>query len=834
MSLLVPLQVHRRPVDGKEHLVIWHDGQQDVIKSPVRPYFISRVPLQFPECNDEVEESTVKLKPLSTLEEETWHRYSFSEVAYISQLNSQLKGKKEEKELINENHCPYVERVAIDEPDFLLQYPANIKSHITLDIETWTHDHQRSSEIISIAVGDGTGTIEVFHADPHKSGHPSLESEKRVLQSFIDYWIERDPDVVVGYNHKNFDLPIIVERCQAHGLPTGWINRPDKREDHKQALKRLITKLDREDDGRINRLRGRVAFDVWEMVDSDQTLFGIKSRGLKDVAEWFGIPTVREDLSDTQALLYDKDRLIKYNTSDVFATEALYQVYRHQLETTANILKFPYDAIVNPGRGKQASSAGRAREGISTLIGRLMTGRGMAERGYCEDGQNRWRYFDVYSQTQGKPYQGAIVSIEQTGVFSPTHHFDVSGMYPNIQISVNGSPETVRILQFEDYDTSVPMVRSREKGKYTVYCIPDKNIMGGKNVVIWVDQSVEGAMPALLRELGEYRGTLKPKEEEAEERGDKDAKTKYRSMQYGIKVVMNACGYGSNAPAEVRYGNFALAVLITGIGRHILQLACDFITDKFGLQIIERDTDGVYFSPTVNPLVELATRYKGRPIGEVVLKEINDYLNDQVSSWGRTSTIKMDYTYYERSYFYRMKSYILDKKGDGKNLKFMGVAFKSSGKPGVFDKVKKGLAKLKLDDAPEPEVRAYIKSIMRIDTWGVRELTMRRTISRLPHQYKNRNDLGARLALLAEDLLNIEPKPYNQYEYVHMMKGATSNEGKALESNGYGLAKTATHEHLNYKKYRGMLADLCSLFGYGAIAKPYINNPGLTPVDGWF
>jgi len=308
---------------------------------------------------------------------------------------------------------------------------------------------------------------------------------------------------------------------------------------------------------------------------------------------------------------------------------------------------------------------------------------------------------------------------------------------------------------------------------------------------------------------------------------DKKLKTVYRSQQYGIKIVMNACGYGSNAPAEVRYGNFALAVLITGIGRYILELACNWIVDNLALAIIERDTDGVYLSGEISE----SDAKEG-------VERLNDYLEEDAKKWALQTRMKMpdgterrviemEYTHHARSYFYRMKSYILDKKGDG-DLKFMGAAFKSSGKPGIFDKVKVELAKMKLDEATREEVTGYIKKVMKIQTWDITDLAMRRTISRLPHQYKNKNDLGARLALLAKEHLNIEPRAYNQYEFVFM------DSDVRIATGDYGLAEMATHDMLNYKRYRSMIVDLCKLFGYDGIAKPFFKHPGVTPVEGWF
>jgi DNA polymerase I len=674
-------------------------------------------------------------------------------------------------------------------------------------------------------------------------------AEKEILKHFIDDWRRINPDVVVHYNGKFFDLPVVIERCRYHDLPTDWVNRDD-------------SKLKEDDSGRIHRIHGRINFDVWEQVDSDQTMGGIKNRRLKTVAAWFGIPLIEEELSSTCRLLENPERLEAYCSSDVNITNELYQIYLHGLVIVANELQFPYDQIVNPAgsKGKKASKHGRAREGTSVGIGRLVCGRGMVQGGFVEDGQNRQRYPTVYSrQDDGKKnYQGAIVDIEKTGVFTNILHMDFSGMYPSIQMSINISVETTRLVAMEPYDPEADLVRERGDG-YTIFCIPDDKLEGqGRNAVIYVDQKIDGELPRMLRHLKASRDDIKKNLKVAKKAGDKDSITKYNSQQYGLKVVGNACGYGANAPAEVRYGSFAVAMLITGIGRYMLQKATRWILDNTSLEVIERDTDGIYFDNVENE------------DPDKIVKATNDFIAEETSRWGISADMKMDATVYPAGYFYKKKSYVLRKEDGG--LKITGIAFKGSDKPPLFDDCLMKFAEMKLRGAPESEVRDVIKTGMRIENWPLPALIKRRQITKRPHQYK-KGDLGRRLALMAEDLLGTPAEPYTQYEYVYC-KGeirdrppefkyldiSLPNEERIISDGGFMLAALARHSsededpierksnddgsvsfkipqqksHIDFRRYREIIAGLCDRFGWGDIAEPFVRNPGITPVEGWY
>ena len=73
--------------------------------------------------------------------------------------------------------------------------------------------------------------------------------ERQILEKFVRKVIESDPDVITGYNIGGYDIPLLVERAQALGLPPLGLARDGSPPD--DAGERLW------------RLHGRVIADAW-------------------------------------------------------------------------------------------------------------------------------------------------------------------------------------------------------------------------------------------------------------------------------------------------------------------------------------------------------------------------------------------------------------------------------------------------------------------------------------------------------------------------------------------------------------------------------------------
>jgi len=768
--LTTPLSVKSVSEEDGEYLDLWQDGKKIRVPAPFRPYVISKVQMQF---DGDVHEEQIVAKPLDTLEPEPYFKYSFPTVQGIRDFNSLLKRDfpQDERDTVFENHCPFIERVAVDQPNFFTQWPDLISHWLTFDIETLSKNGRYFDDIIAISVNNGDET-QCFTGKEHD-----------ILLEFIQYFTDEDPDVVITYNGKQFDLPRILDRCRHYNIPTEWLGR-DGEETWQDS-----------DTGRVHRIEGRLNYDVWESVDGDQSLFGLKNKRLKTVAPHFGIPAIEEETFNTIELLDDIERLIRYCNSDVDATKALADGYLNKDIAISNLLKFPIDEIVNPRgakHGKKGDRMGRARSGMATLIGRLITQRGMVRGGFVEAGPNYVRYPHIYRR-ESRNFQGAIVDIWQTGLFDDVLHVDFSGMYPSIQMSVNISPETVKLIDIEPYDEEAEFYRGDG-----IFCIVDKNLEG--NAIIHVDQSFVGGIPRDLADMKVERGKNKEWKKESK---TEDQRLRFHSVQLGIKILMNSVGFGVNAPSVVRYGSTPVAMLITGIARYMLNFAIKFIEVQ-GFAPIECDTDGIYIE--WDPYFDR----------NLFLKNLNDAITEEVSKWGSNPVMEMEADLYKAGYWHKAKNYVLlDDKGD---LKITGGAFKGSKSPKMMDDIRNELAWFRLKGCSDEEITPIVKGMMKIANYGMKEMTMGVTNSRAADDYETET-MGKKLAKMAEKELGILPSAHTRYEYVYT-------------KSGYGLSLTTDRSQLDYKRYRGMVSTMCENLGWGHISKRYIARPGFVGIRG--
>lgn len=143
-------------------------------------------------------------------------------------------------------------------------------------------------------------------------------------------------------------------------------------------------------------------------------------------------------------------------------------------------------------------------------------------------------------------YPGALVGMETAGVIKNVWHCDVRSLYPSILAAGGMAPERDQLKVF----------------------------------------------PQLISELRAMRLKLK---DGARSAGSVEEQRKLDVMQKVLKIMINSF-YGYLGFAQGAFNDFALAAEVTARGREILNNICAFLQEK-GAGIIEKDTDGVYFSP---------------------------------------------------------------------------------------------------------------------------------------------------------------------------------------------------------------------------------------------
>lgn len=145
-----------------------------------------------------------------------------------------------------------------------------------------------------------------------------------------------------------------------------------------------------------------------------------------------------------------------------------------------------------------------------------------------------------------RPFQGALTEAVRSGVFRNVWHVDVASLYPSIMLGFNLGPA----------------VDSR------------------------------GHFLLLLKELRRFRLTAKSVAKTA---GSAAAKEHFNALQSTFKILINSF-YGYAGFAQGTFNDFDMAERVTGKGREILTAMLEFLKTA-GAEVIEMDTDGIYFVP---------------------------------------------------------------------------------------------------------------------------------------------------------------------------------------------------------------------------------------------
>ena len=734
----VPLSVRNIEIDNETYLEVWQDGKCHLVPRPINPYFYSLT-----ERRDLPHIATSKetVRFISDLKEHEVFKYEFPSVRLVPLFrdNNSL-----------EADIPFVQRCGIDDEGFYLQFPQEKLKILYADIETDStgiFPRPEKNPIISIAYAIDDKEPECLMIDNLEQG------DRQLLMDFIDVIYREDPDVIVGYNFEQFDLPYIIGRCIFNGLATAGINR-----NLKEAF--FVSQAGQ----RIINLQGRVIFDVYNEVMNDQTLFGITSRSLKDVAVWFDIEKrlqkkypdykiLKENLGNTRDLI-GTEKLKKYNISDVLLTRELSSHYFPNILQIADILQIPLNMITKR---------------TTNLIGTIVCARELKKLNIISDSPNYMRHPKIFGTLNpitnlfegGTRFEGAIVKLFKKGIFDKPYKIDFTGMYPNIIITFNLSPETTKIIGYEPYG-SFRFVRDKNNLKFW---IPDRRI--GKNVVINIDISNEGFLPKSLLSFRNERAKIKKL---IKIQGDNPALI---SQSWCYKVLANAM-YGINGASFFRYGDVAVGILTTALGRHFMQ----FIIGLNEEHCIESDTDGLFVDciPAIGSINQKLEEYVAENF------RLKNYLEVEEES-------------FQKGYFMKMKNYILLKDD---RLITHGVSFKASSKSKVFSRALNILA-LTMLKSPD-KLMNEVNKCLDFGDFEIGDFAMRSKINIPIDDYKNENCLQKQIARQVELHLQQPIQVGDQVEYVK-------------EQSGYKIRNIADIKKIDKKYYISQVKDVLLRLG---------------------
>ncbi len=408
---------------------------------------------------------------------------------------------------------------------------------LAFDIEAEASEgipNPEKDRILSISVYDGREAVVLTTAKSTLSFVESYGNEAALIRAFVEMVRERDPDVLVGYNSGNFDLPFLKERA-----------------------KRLKVAFELSRYGKMRKVRKGLfsSYHIPGMVHIDlyPVSFLLNSLGminppyltLKEVyKDVFGEEPLRVDVRHMkEEWLNNKEKVLEYSKGDAVITYRLAErfiPFLLELSMASRLTLFN-TSLATAGQFVENKLMWHARrEGL--IIPRRPKESEVRDR-------------------EKRVFEGAYVKLPQPGIYEKVAVVDFKSMYPSIILTYNVCPYT---LTDEDGDVYISPVGHKFK------------------------KSPQGFIPKVLEGLYNERSRMKAllKELEGEE------KERLSRKVYAYKVLINSF-YGYLGYARSRWYCFECAESVAAWGREIIKMAEEY-AEKKGFKVLYIDTDSLF------------------------------------------------------------------------------------------------------------------------------------------------------------------------------------------------------------------------------------------------
>ncbi|MCK9428962.1 MAG: hypothetical protein M0R17_02990 [Candidatus Omnitrophica bacterium] len=560
----------------------------------------------------------------------------------------------------------YIEQVYISNQDFFLAYP-HTKDLVVLffDIEVASkgdglfpkaHTNPILCVGYSIWIYDHEGKKRKVHHEICKGFNSDTLDDKIVIDNFLDCVQKWNPDIIAGFNSSEFDMPYLVERAQMSSCDLTKLCRGGREPTIGSG------------DNKI-RIPGRIHFDIYLSnagVQKDQTLYNLKSKGLKEVSRWYKIKKtflkdsvwieapmedieLKEHIENLLQLFKDdENKLYQYLDDDIYRTEGVGHVYIRNCITLAEMMHTSLDSIMGM---------------YSSFVPKLLLARNMQQRRLINTETNFSKY-NIETGTVAKlsdelKFEGAISELYQDGYFPAVYKLDFSAQYPSAIQSFNLGPDTTKLIKVEEY---TGRYECKSDDKYNWYRIPTEFDKGKLkyDFIVRVKNNENGFLKQEITRLKAERKKIRDEIKNV----DDDKKISLQAQQNAIKIINNSI-YGSLGLKTSIYGDMISAVMVTSLCRW-----CTLkIMQRNKSLLIEVDTDGLIFTNPLDASIENAW------LNVEIKKKFNiidNFMTLESESKG------------DRAYFYLAKNYILETT-PGKYT-IHGSSFKSSQKAFVVDR----------------------------------------------------------------------------------------------------------------------------------------------------
>ena len=227
-----------------------------------------------------------------------------------------------------------------------------------------------------------------------------------------------------------------------------------------------------------------------------------------------------------------------------------------------------------------------------------------------------------------RSFEGGFTAIYFTGVARNVWHCDVASLYPSIMLQFDCFPVTDQLQIFRH----------------------------------------------LLTDLRSFRLEAKGQMQLADKEGNRPRWRHLHALQNTFKILINSF-YGYLGFAQGHFADFDAAARVTQIGRELLQKMIAWLTER-GAQVIEVDTDGIYFVPPDAEIVGRPSRLPVQDGGQNARPTVEELRQGLAKELPPGIEVEFD-EQFDAMFSYKAKNYaLLTRSGD---VIIKGGALKSRG-----------------------------------------------------------------------------------------------------------------------------------------------------------
>ncbi|OIR58514.1 MAG: DNA polymerase delta catalytic subunit [Amphiamblys sp. WSBS2006] len=402
-----------------------------------------------------------------------------------------------------------------------------------------------------------------------------FEKEEDLLLAWKEYVCQTNPDMIVGYNINNFDLPYLFERAEA--LKVSKFRQLGRVVGKNAEMKKSVFQSSAYGT-RIShdfKIQGRIVFDIFQVIQRD---FKLRSYSLNSVSSHF-LKKQKEDVKHTiigklqTGNSETRKRIGTYCMRDVSLTreltDKLMLVYNYS--EMARVTGIPFAYVLQ--RGQQVRVMSRL----------LRTARGQS-----------FYIPDIRGSGSEEQYEGATVIEPKKGYYNtPITTLDFVSLYPSIMISNNLC-----------YTTHIPDKRPAPElglSSASLETTPCGDVFVSADVR-------RGVVPEVLRSLLGARAKAKA---ELQKETDPFKRAVLNGRQNALKLCANSV-YGFTGASNGILPCLAISRSTTAYGRAMIEMTREIVMRRFTTEngyktnadVIYGDTDSVMIKFGVDSLEE--------------------------------------------------------------------------------------------------------------------------------------------------------------------------------------------------------------------------------------